>query len=96
MVGPGEVDDSLEDEIGVELSKYGTIERIVIFEVTEPGYPADLAVRIFVEFSRAEAATKAIVDLEGRFFGGRKLRAVFFDPQLLERSELAPIPGELE
>lgn len=30
----------------------------MIFEVTEPGFPADQAVRIFVEFDRVEEATK--------------------------------------
>lgn len=30
----------------------------MIFEVTEPGFPADQAVRIFVQFERVEEATK--------------------------------------
>jgi len=30
----------------------------MIFEATEPGFPADQAVRIFVQFERAEEATK--------------------------------------
>ena len=30
----------------------------MIFEATEPGFPADQAVRIFVQFDRVEAATK--------------------------------------
>ena len=40
-----EVDDSLEDEIGQECSKYGQISQITIFEVTEPGYNPEEAVR---------------------------------------------------
>jgi splicing factor 45 len=32
-VGPGEVDDDLEDEMGEELSKYGKVTDVVIFEV---------------------------------------------------------------
>ena len=31
---------------------------VMIFEVTEPGFPADQAVRIFVQFERVEEATK--------------------------------------
>jgi hypothetical protein len=31
---------------------------VMIFEATEPGFPADQAVRIFVQFERVEAATK--------------------------------------
>jgi hypothetical protein len=30
-------------------------------------------VRIFIKFDRAEAATRALVDLQGRFFGGRQV-----------------------
>lgn len=90
----GEVDDSLEDEVGEECSKYGQVSQITIFEVTEPGYPADQAVRIFVQFERMEAALKALIDLEGRFFGGRMVKAVFFSEQRLEKQDLAPVPGQ--
>lgn len=37
------------------------------------------AVRIFVEFKRIESAIKAVVDLNGRFFGGRQVRAGFYN-----------------
>ena len=47
MVVPGEVDDSLEDEIAEELSKFGQVVRVVIYEVTEPSFPAHQAVRPF-------------------------------------------------
>ncbi|KAK9830194.1 hypothetical protein WJX72_010226 [[Myrmecia] bisecta] len=96
MVGPGEVDEDLEDEVGNECSKYGTVTRVLIFEVTEPGYPVEEAVRIFVEFDRVEAATKALIDLAGRFFGGRTVRASFFDEQKFDRGELAPMAGEFD
>ena len=58
MVGPGEVDPDLEDEVANECSKYGTVQSVMIFEVTTAGYPEDQAVRIFVEFERMEQATK--------------------------------------
>ena len=85
----------MEDEIGEECSKYGQISKILIFEVTEPGFPPDQAVRIFVEFERMESATKALIDLEGRYFGGRRVSAVFFSEQKFDREEIAPAPGEL-
>ena len=81
-------------QVGNECSKYGSVQRVIIFEVTEPGYPAEQAVRIFIEFDRPEAATKALVDLEGRFFGGRTVRATFYDEQKFARDEVAPFPGE--
>ena len=35
-----------------------------------------LQVRIFIKFDRAEAATRALVDLQGRFFGGRQVNGL--------------------
>lgn len=63
-----------DTQVGTELTKYGTVEDVMIFEVTAPGWPAEEAVRIFIKFDRAEASTRALVDLQGRFFGGRQVR----------------------
>ncbi|KAJ1258119.1 hypothetical protein BS78_10G049600 [Paspalum vaginatum] len=95
MVGPGEVDDELEDEVASECAKYGTVSRVLIFEITQADFPADEAVRIFIQFERAEEATKAMIDLQGRFFGGRVVQATFFDEEKFGRNELAPMPGEV-
>ncbi|XP_027087890.1 DNA-damage-repair/toleration protein 111-like isoform X1 [Coffea arabica] len=95
MVGPGEVDDDLEGEIAEECQKYGTVNRVLIFEITEPNFPHDEAVRIFVQFERAEQSTKALIDLEGRFFGGRVVHACFYDEERFAKNELAPLPGEI-
>ncbi|KAH7426237.1 hypothetical protein KP509_11G091900 [Ceratopteris richardii] len=95
MVGPGEVDDELEDEVATECAKYGTVTRVLIFEITEPDFPPTEAVRIFVQFERSEQATKALVDLDGRFFGGRVVRAGFYDEDRFNVNELAPLPGEI-
>ncbi|CAK8577342.1 unnamed protein product [Lathyrus sativus] len=95
MVGPGEVDDELEDEVGSECAKYGTVTRVLIFEITEPNFPTDEAVRIFVQFERSEETTKALVDLDGRYFGGRIVRATFYDEDKFSKNELAPMPGEI-
>ena len=88
------MDDSLDDEIGQECSKYGEISRITIFEVIEPDYNPEEAVRIFVEFQRMESATKALIDLDGRFFGGRTVKAIFFSEERFESQDLAPRPGQ--
>ncbi|RLN11212.1 splicing factor 45 [Panicum miliaceum] len=95
MVGPGEVDDELEDEVASECAKYGTVTRVLIFEITQTDFPAEEAVRIFIQFERAEEATKAMIDLQGRFFGGRVVQASFFDEERFGRNELAPMPGEV-
>ncbi|KAJ7969110.1 DNA-damage-repair/toleration protein DRT111, chloroplastic [Quillaja saponaria] len=95
MVGPGEVDDELEEEVGSECAKYGTVTRVLIFEITEPNFPVDEAVRIFVQFERSEETTKALVDLDGRYFGGRVVRATFYEEEKFNKNELAPMPGEI-
>ncbi|KAI5571277.1 hypothetical protein POPTR_011G098100v4 [Populus trichocarpa] len=95
MVGPGEVDDELEDEVASECAKYGTVTRVLIFEITELNFPREEAVRIFIQFERSEETTKALIDLDGRFFGGNVVRATFYDEERFSKNELAPIPGEI-
>ncbi|PHU25829.1 DNA-damage-repair/toleration protein, chloroplastic [Capsicum chinense] len=95
MVGPGEVDDDLEGEVAEECTKFGTVTRVLIFEITEANFPHEEAVRIFVQFERTEQATKALIELEGRFFGGRVVNACFYDEERFGNNELAPMPGEI-
>ena len=95
MVGPGEVDAELEDEVANECEKYGPVVRCLIFEVTDAGCPAEEAVRIFVQFTRVESAAAAAAEMGGRFFGGRVVRARFFDEARFDQGELAPRPGEV-
>ncbi|OBS76424.1 hypothetical protein A6R68_17124 [Neotoma lepida] len=73
----GEVDEDLEVETKEECEKYGKVGKCVIFEI--PGAPDDEAVRIFLEFERVESAIKAVVDLNGRYFGGRVVKACFYN-----------------
>uniref|UniRef100_A0A8C5MKU1 Splicing factor 45 n=1 Tax=Leptobrachium leishanense TaxID=445787 RepID=A0A8C5MKU1_9ANUR len=77
MVGAGEVDEDLEAETKEECEKYGKVAKCVIFEI--PGSPDEDAVRIFLEFERVESAIKAVVDLNGRYFGGRIVKASFYN-----------------
>lgn len=87
MVGPGEVDDELEPEVKDECnSKYGPVASVIIHEI--PHEDPEEAVRIFVEFLRIESATKAVVDLNGRFFGGRQVKAGFFDTEKFDNLQL--------
>lgn len=80
MVGPGEVDDELEPEVKEEChTKYGEVISVVIHEIQDQ--PPEETVRIFVEFKRIESAIKAVVDLNGRFFGGRMVKATFYDTE---------------
>lgn len=90
MVGPGDVDSDLQPEIEEECTKYGEVDRVAIFEVKDPKCPAEKAVRIFAKFVRQESAMKALVDLNGRFFGGREVEAAFFSEQKFDEAKLAP------
>lgn len=58
MCGPGEVDDDLEPETAEECAKYGPVVTCMIFEL--PDAPDDEAVRIFVEFTTEESATRGM------------------------------------
>lgn len=83
MVGPGEVDDELEPEVKEECrSKYGEVITVHIVEM--PNTIPEETVRIFVEFTRIESAIKALVDLNGRFFGGRQVRCAFYSTENYE------------
>uniref|UniRef100_A0A2R5LK48 Splicing factor 45 n=1 Tax=Ornithodoros turicata TaxID=34597 RepID=A0A2R5LK48_9ACAR len=88
MVGPGEVDDDLEPETKEECSKYGEVVRCVIFEIPGGNVCDEEAVRIFIEFKRLESAIKAVVDTNGRYFGGRIVKASFYDHDKFKRLEL--------
>jgi len=87
MVGPGEVDAELEPEVKEECeTKYGDIVKVQIVE--RSGVSAEEAVRIFLEFKRVESAIKALVDLNGRFFGGREVQACFYNVERFHEGEL--------
>jgi len=78
MVGPGEVDDELEPEVKEECeTKYGEIASVKILE--KSNVADHETVQIYLEFKRIECAIKALVDLNGRFFGGREVHAAFFN-----------------
>lgn len=88
MVGAGDVDNELEGEVKDECNaKYGEVVTVVINELSNVA--PEEAVRIFVEFKRIESAIKAVVDLNGRFFGGRQVKAGFFDFNKFKSKQLA-------
>eukprot|EP00741_Cyanophora_paradoxa_P004293 tig00000792_g4167.t1 len=91
MVAPGEVDPDLQAETAEECQKYGRVDTCKVFEVTDGSVPPEEAVRIFVKFFAPESATKALNELNGRYFGGRMVRASYFDEERFARNELEPI-----
>ncbi|RXK35392.1 hypothetical protein M231_07336 [Tremella mesenterica] len=82
-----EVDEELSDEIGEECSNYGIVERVVL-HMAEP-VPEDPSecLRIFIVYSGMAGAWRATRELDGRFFGGKKLRVRYFDEGRFDRGE---------
>lgn len=56
MIGPEDVDESLQEEIQEECSKFGTVERVIIYneKQSEDDENAEVIVKIFVEFAETK------------------------------------------
>ncbi|CAO3587295.1 unnamed protein product [Absidia cylindrospora] len=91
LVGPGEVDDLLQQETADECQKYGHVEQCLIYEVPDGRVKDEEAVRIFVKFSHLQSAINAISDMNGRYFGGRVVSAETYDQDRFDKLDLAPV-----
>lgn len=93
MVGPEDVDETLQEEIQEECTKFGTVSRVIIFNEkqteNEDDEEAEIIVKIFVEFSLASEADRGKDALHGRFFGGRRVIAELYDQSLFDHGDLS-------
>lgn len=93
MVGPEDVDESLKEEIQEECSKFGVVERVIIYNEkqtdNEDDADAEIVVKIFVEFSLACETETARDALNGRYFGGRLVKAELYDQALFDHGDLS-------
>lgn len=94
------VDEGLPGEIADECAKYGYVERVAIYPHITPPHPAASAESsattgadaggggvVFVVFTGLVGAYKAVRELDGRFFSGRKVRARYFPQPAFAKGE---------
>ena len=81
LENPDEYNDILEDT-REECGQFGQLISVHIPKQGEPG-----ATKIFLEYATNDDAGKAISNLRGRTFDGRKVEADFFDETLFAKKE---------
>jgi len=93
MVGPEDVDETLQEEIQDECSKFGVVEKVIIYKEKQTDNDDDdfddVIVKIFVEFSMSSEADKASSALNGRFFAGRLVKAESYDQALFDHNDFS-------
>lgn len=90
MVGPEDLDDELENEVTEECGKFGAVNRVIIYQEKQgEEEDAEVIVKILVEFTLAKEVESAINVLNGRYFGGRIVRAERYDQDMYDASDLS-------
>jgi len=90
MVEPEEVDEALQEEIEEECGKFGEVDNVIIYQERQSEEEnAEIFVKIFVEFSAANAAKLAKESLHGRYFGGKHIRADIYDQVMFEEQDFS-------
>jgi len=87
MVGPGQVDDMLCGETARECMKYGNVLACEVWEAPNGILVPEEAFRLFVKFETTDQALQALVDLDGRFFAGRNVKADYYPRDKFDRME---------
>ena len=80
MVTPEEVDDDLKAEVQEECQNYGSVQQVVVHTSDPDAHEKDAsAVQIYVLYGSIRDAVNGRTSLDQRWFGGRVLKALFFD-----------------
>ncbi|CCJ28228.1 unnamed protein product [Pneumocystis jirovecii] len=81
------LDDDLSQEIGDECNKsYGKVERCFVYKNINSSLTSDI-VRVFVLFTDAISALRAVNALDGRLFGGKEINVRFYDIDKFENGQ---------
>ncbi|XP_011882393.1 PREDICTED: poly(U)-binding-splicing factor half pint isoform X3 [Vollenhovia emeryi] len=91
MVAPEDVDETLQEEIQDECSKFGVVVRVIIYKErqSEEDENAEVIVKIFVEFAEMNEAERARDSLNGRYFGGRLVKGELYDQALFDNNDFS-------
>ncbi|KAI7869738.1 hypothetical protein BDF14DRAFT_1741663 [Spinellus fusiger] len=99
-VKASEVDEGLGEEFSEECSKYGLVRSVKVQSTLDESKVNGLGgketgreegdgdVKIFVEFGSTQASSKAFGVLDGRWFGGRQLKATLLSKAAVEKYDL--------
>ncbi|BGP14508.1 hypothetical protein JCM10213_003094 [Rhodosporidiobolus nylandii] len=85
LCGVDDLDDELPGEVAEEAGKFGVVDRCAVRVV--PGAKEDEAVRIFLVMSGIAGGYNAVRNFDGRFFGGRTVKAKFYDEAAFHRGQ---------
>mmetsp|Transcript_49581 Transcript_49581/g.114920 ORF Transcript_49581/g.114920 Transcript_49581/m.114920 type:complete len:466 (-) Transcript_49581:79-1476(-) len=76
LVAAGEADGELAEEVQEECSQFGDINKVTVYEGRK-----DQGVRVFVRFEAEDSGRRAAEALNGRWFGGRQVRAFTYSEE---------------
>ncbi|GAA5834098.1 hypothetical protein JCM11251_003617 [Rhodosporidiobolus azoricus] len=81
-------DEELPGEVAEEAGKFGVVERCAV-HVLSGASTEEEAVRIFLVMSGIAGGYNAVKNFDGRFFGGRTVRARFYDEKAFKAGDYA-------
>ncbi|XP_050720151.1 poly(U)-binding-splicing factor half pint-like isoform X2 [Eriocheir sinensis] len=90
MVGAEEVDELLQEEITEECGRFGSVRHVIIYQEKQSDEEdAEVLVKIFVEFGSPTESAAAQEALNGRYFGGRLVKAELYDQNMYNHNDLS-------
>lgn len=90
MVGVEDLDDDLKSEVTDECGRFGSVTRVIIYQESQSeDDDTEVIVKIFVEFAHPIECERARDALNGRYFGGRLVKAELYDQNMFDTNDLS-------